>query len=785
MKPERLALIPTNGVAFDTETHRVQPGLAAPPLVCGSWASPDGKAMLLDRDRALATFRVLLQDEGPDAVTIIGANIAYDMLVCAVEASRRGVDLMPEVFAAYNGGPDFDFNGGRVYDIQIAEALHGIALGLLGKDPRTGAPLVNPETGKRGRYSLAACVDIVLGRKNAKVNDRFRESYALLENIPIDEWPTEAREYPVDDAINTLEVALAQVGRAARRNLHDMAPQAYAAFAMALGGAWGFHVNPAAVDELDARVTKERAEGIVPFIEAGFYKVHPKTGEVVVSKDTGAPSKNESLIKRLTAVAYGCTGSCPTCSGSGRVPGTTKCKSCSNGTVVGAGGLLEPCATCAGVGRVANPKTTKGCELCDSTGLVLESAAVPRTEGSFHDDGTRKALPGVSIGRDSLSESGDELLINFSEYAESDKIPSTYIPWLRSGIGPDGKPRALTLRGNSLLANGRASYDGVVQLLPRNGGIRECIVARPGKVLCSCDFGGLELATHGQSCLWIVGWSKLAEALNTGVKVHDALGAKMAGIDYASMVARVKAGDKAAKNYRQAAKPANFGFPGGMGGVKLVLQQRKQGPDTVGPDGRKYKGLRFCILMGVSQTCGDVKVTEWKKRPITPTCRACIECADLIRQQWIEQWPENRPYFEHINQICDADQPEIVQHVSGRVRGGLMYCDAANGYFSALASEGAKRALCKAAFEEYVVRSSPMYGCRTLLFAHDELIVEMPIEKAHEAAMRLSEIMVESMKIYTPDVVIEAPPALMTTWTKAADPCFDANGRLIPWEPKR
>lgn len=775
-----------NAVSFDTETHRTQPGLAAPPIVCASLAQLSGDVLrgaLLDPAGARENFIGLLAE--PDRI-IVGGNIAYDMIVMASDAARRGVDLMPAIFGAYNGGPEFDFEGGRVFDVQIVEALHGIALGLLGKDPRTGAPIINPETKKQGRYSLAACVDFVLGRKDAKVNDRFRQSYALLEAIPQAEWPTEAREYPVDDAINTLECALAQVGQAGgwkgdpRRNLTNLAPQAYSAFAMALGAAWGFNVDPAAVDALDTRVTAERAEGVKQFIAAEFYRSHPKTGALLLTKK-GAPKKNMALIKRLTATAYGCAGACEKCAGSGRISGTTKCKPCDGSGAVN--GL--PCGDCAGVGRVDNPKTTRGCDVCDSTGLVLESAAVPRTDGSLEEDEETGEVsgrnPGVATGRDALTESGNELLIEFAEYSESDKIPTTYIPWLREGIGPDGSARPLTLRPNVLLANGRASYGGVVQLLPRAGGVRECIIPRPGKVLCSCDFGGLELATHAQSCLWIVGWSKLADALNTGVKVHDALGAKMAGIDYAAFTARVKAGDKAAKNYRQAAKPPNFGFPGGMGAPKLVLQQRKQGPDTVGPDGRKYKGLRFCILVGGAQSCGDRKLTEWKRKPISPTCAACIEVAELIRAQWLEQWPENKPYFEYIGNLVDT-VGEVRQHVSGRVRGGVMFCDAANTYFSGLASEGAKMALCRAAFEEYVVRSSPLYGCRTILFAHDELVVEMDADRAHEAAQRLSEIMVESMKVYTPDVAIEAPPALMPRWFKGADPIYH-GGRLVPWTP--
>lgn len=778
MKADRLALLVENGVAFDTETHLIQPGLLAPPLVCGSVAGVDGgkvEGALLDKCDIWHAFLKLI---GAPEVTLVGANIAYDLLVMAVAGAERGVDVMPAIFDAYDEG--------RIFDIQIAEALHGIALGMLGLDPRKGTPIINPDTGKRGRYSLSACVDIVLGRQNAKANDRYRESYALLEHVPIAEWSLEARTYPVDDAVNTLEVALEQVK--SRRNLHNLAAQAYAAWAMHLGAAWGFIPDPVAVDALAARTTAVRAAGMAEFIAKGFYKLDKKTGEVLRSKKTNSPCKDQTLIKRLAAVAYGCTGVCAVCTGSGKVPGSTKCKACK----------AEGCAACGGAGRVPNPKTKKNCGDCDGTGLILDSAAVPRTDGSLEEDEetgeVTGKIPGVSIGRDALEESGDEVLMNFGAHVELDKVESTYLPWLRSGIQPDGTVRPIVLRPNVLLDTGRASYGEVVQLLPRGMGIRECIVSRPGYTLCSVDYGGLELVTHAQSCLWIVGRSKLAEyILKEGASAaHAALGAQLAGVSYEDFKARMKK-DSFLKDCRQAAKPGNFGFPGGMGAPKLVLQQRKQGPDTAcerapgwiaGKGGRVrgYKGLRFCIIMDGAEQCGVQKVTEYKGRPLPPTCVRCIACAERLRTKWLETFPENRAYFNYISSQVEQGGT-IFQHVSRRERGGLEFCAMANGFFQGLAADGAKLALCRVSREQYVDRGTALFGSRTILFAHDELVVEIPDDRAHEAAHRISDIMVQSMREYCPDVPVEAPPALMKRWYKGAEAVYDSNGNLLPWEP--
>jgi DNA polymerase-1 len=749
---------PDTMVAFDCETHLIQPGLLAPPLVCASVAEqiPTGAihGHLMDRDTARDVFRELLKS----SKAIVGANIAYDMLVLAVDAARQGVDLIADIFAKYDRG--------EVYDVQIAEALHAVGHGHLGLNP-DGSAMKDSKGKVTDRYSLETCVRLVLGRDNAKVNDEWRLRYAELEDVPIDQWPASARIYPVDDAVNTLEVALAQVqgrpgthqwrddaahlcGRCGHdasggdykspcrsepnMNLHDLAAQCRAAWALHLGAAWGFRVDGKALDTLEAKVLAGREAGMKRWRELG-----------IIRPDG---SQDEGLTCRLVARAYGCSEPCATCGG--------RCGVCEgSGKVPGARGPKK-CPTCKGDRQ---PR----CKPCHNTGLHLNDV-VPRTDTGR-----------VGHGRDALTESGDEDLIDFAAWSEDAKILKTYVPKLREGVDAPWN-----LRPNVLLKTGRASYEGIIQLMPREGGVRECIESRPGTELASVDFGSLELSTHGQSCLWLVGYSKLAESLNAGVKVHDAMGARLGGISYDEMIARVKSGDKQAKAWRQAAKPANFGFPGGMGAPKLVLQQRKQGPDTTGPDGRTYKGLRFCTLLR-GQRCGEKKITEWKKRQMAPVCLACVECAEDIRNAWFETWPENREYFRVVSD--HADRGWIEQHVSRRIRGGVDFTNAANGYFQALAADGAKLALYRVSRECYVDRASSLYGSRVILFAHDELIVEIPEDRAHDAAHRISEVMVGAMKEYVPDVVITAPPALMRRWFKGAEAVYD-NGRLVPWEPK-
>lgn len=441
------------GVALDVESHRIQPGLLAPPLVCGSaaWLTPHGMVgELLSKDVALDVFAGTVDDPG---AILVGANIAFDLLVLAKELGKLGVDVMPNIFDALEND--------RIYDLQIAEALHAIAGGHLGKDPRTGGDLINPETGRRGRYSLSMCVDLVLGRQDAKANDEWRERYAELEKVPMDEWPVTARDYPVDDARNTIETALAQTGhlgkrvphhrwgandacldcgatsvttpctvRRAHRNLHDLSAQVGTAFAMHLGAAWGFRVNQSAVDVIERHALRNKERGITPFIESGLVRADG--------------SENRSELKRRVAIAYGAKDPCPTCTGTGKVPSPAakpvQCKTCRGRSAPWKWGgeikapTVASCSTCKNTGLVPNPKPPlincciirdPGTEqevrekTCDGTGLLIIED-VPRSEKD-----------GIGYGRDVLHESGEEFLMSYGDYQEDAKDLTVYVPYLR------------------------------------------------------------------------------------------------------------------------------------------------------------------------------------------------------------------------------------------------------------------------------------------------------------------------------------------------------------------
>lgn len=642
-------------LAWDTETHLIQSGLLAPPIVAHSFADDSGGRLCNAGDGLRLIEDMLRSTE----IVWCTANGAYDFgCVLAVRP-----DLLPLVWKAYSEE--------RVFDVLIAGTLDAISAGRLRSDD--GPTELFMRSGKKiqaGRYSLESVVEDYLGRTDAKRNDRWRTSYALLEHLPIEQWPEEARQYPIDDAVNTLEVAEVQLKQC--QNLHNLPAQAHAAFCAHLGAIWGLRVDPERVNALKASVD-ENIERVQKFaIEHKLLKLGGTKKKPKWTKDT-------KYIKELVFRAY--------------------------------------------------------------DGLP------PKTDGGD-----------ISMSRETLQDSMDPVLVEFSETSKWEKL-KTYADTL---VAAGDRP--MNVACNILLSTGRASYSGLIQLIPRKGGVRECFTARPGCVWSSVDYAAIEMSTLAQVCLWALGYSKLADAINADIDPHSLFAAEMTGVQYEEFLRRKAEPEFAGKRY--SAKAANFGFPGLMGPVAFVVAKKREGE-------------KVCEWTFRDGRCGEEKVREWKGRDLdAPMCTRCIEEASNLRAFYLRQWPEMPNYFKWVQ----AEGDTVEQFVSRRVRGGCSGPAAANTRFQGLAADGAKAALVKMTEEMYLDSSSPLYGSRLMVFAHDETIVEMPEEKAHEAAHRQAEIMVNEMRRFVPDVKVKAEPALMRHWSKSVTTKYDASGRLIPWE---
>jgi hypothetical protein len=337
-----------------------------------------------------------------------------------------------------------------------------------------------------------------------------------------------------------------------------------------------------------------------------------------------------------------------------------------------------------------------------------------------------------------------------AELGRIGKLKTTYLPILKQGVH-----HPINAGYNPIIETFRTSCRSPnMQNPPRKGNFRACFVPRFGWVYVFCDYGTLEMRTLAQVCLDLFEFSALAEALNAGKDPHLMVGADILGISYEEALLRLKAGDDEVKDARQVSKPANFGFPGGMGPSAFVEYAEGYG----------------------------IEVSLDKAKHLHKTFR--------------RMWPEMKKYFDYCSSLCDRSSREAkyVEFVrSGLVRGGVRYTAICNGFFQHLAAMGAKAALYEVTRECYLGETrdgspSPLAGCRPVFFLHDEIGMEVPYtgewegERASKAAERLSEVMIKVMEKWVPDVTILADSVMMRRWYKGAEPVHE-NGMLIPCKP--
>lgn len=242
-------------VAFDTETHRIRPGMVCPRPMCLSYSDNGTSAHLLSREDGIAWLREHLERACRGELYLVGHNTPYDLSVCAAEDPS----LLPLIFEALERGV--------VKDTMIRQALIDIAV---------GEHKYRIERGERVKtgYDLAALVRYYFDREIDKGEDdpsHPRLRYGELEGVPISDWPEAFVAYALDDAIETWNVWQAQDIRIGHEPVPNEDEQNQAAWALRLAGIWGLRTDAERVAEFrahaqamyDRMYAKLKAAGIV------------------------------------------------------------------------------------------------------------------------------------------------------------------------------------------------------------------------------------------------------------------------------------------------------------------------------------------------------------------------------------------------------------------------------------------------------------------------------------------------------------------------------------------
>jgi DNA polymerase-1 len=246
-------------VAFDTETHRIKPGMLAPRLVCLSWADEAGACALLNREDGLAWFRAHISD--PD-VMLVGANVYFDLAVLAAEDAA----LVRPIFEAARDG--------RVRDAQLRQKMIDVARGE--RKFRYTRGKMSP-----AKVSLKALCAYWLGIELEKENTP-RLDYYRFDGLPISAYPPDAHDYAIKDAVVTMKVWQSQDAAIhdsaspwkVRRLpvLHDETHQNRAAWALHLMSVWGLRCDAEYVDKLVDALRTERVAIEQALVAAGIMR---------------------------------------------------------------------------------------------------------------------------------------------------------------------------------------------------------------------------------------------------------------------------------------------------------------------------------------------------------------------------------------------------------------------------------------------------------------------------------------------------------------------------------
>jgi DNA polymerase-1 len=735
--------------SIDFESFLLGPGRMAPKAVCLTFKSEgDQKPYIVHAKEALPYLESMLLDE---TSLFTGVNLAYDMaLACANYPT-----LLPPIFRAYDNN--------RCTDIKIRQQLIDIAAG------RFKGALVDGVWHKRD-FSLAGMSRRLLGKMAKK--EGFRLFYQFFYDYPLEQWvdrakelqtllqdptspeylslvdiqlnelpgllaahPTEVISYALEDADLGLQMHLGQDRHS--HFLMDQYRQSRYAFWQHLMSAHGIHTDPAAVLTLKAD-TEARLAAVQDLLVT----------EGLVRKDGSRDTKKAA--KRMVQV-------------------------------------------------------------CLENGVTLK-----RTKS--YDPKKHGPDECVCLDKDACKESEDDILVAYSDYTVYGAVLNKDIPLLMSGARVPISPRY------DLAETGRSTCSGPnLMNLRRLPGIREAFIPRKGKIFAQADFAQLELYAHGQVCIELFGFSKLADTLNAGRDPHAEVASNILGMPYEWVIANKKRED--VENARQTGKVANFGFPGGLGPKRLVYFAKKTYGVILTEDRAKelkeiwqktfpemklymaYIGAmearqRFAHLVqylpsgGTDDVLLALSMCKFSAREEKDKEAALVITESDIQTRWDRQgWGVDTPLTPELRReialACLNPEAKVYleQLYVKRYRGGATYTAACNSYFQGLGADVAKFAGWQIAKACYATPDHILFGCRIVMFVHDEFVLEVPDDgKAHDRAKALEAIMVDAFRAVIEDVggskahmKIKAEPCLMRYYSKGALTRFDANKRLIVW----
>jgi hypothetical protein len=301
--------------------------------------------------------------------------------------------------------------------------------------------------------------------------------------------------------------------------------------------------------------------------------------------------------------------------------------------------------------------------------------------------------------------------------------------------------------------------------------VRECFIPRPGFCFIDADIEALELCTLAQVEIWLLNDWRKAKQINSGMDLHCVTGAVMAGLDYKDFFRLAKGEDPdtgekvpggkdaAMANTRNLSKVPGFGKPGGMADRTLV---------------------------GYARTSYGIKLGAMAVNNYRPSKAESEAEAVRIGGFWRRANPNDQDYLDAMRSTRRQDgmYHVIIGHPSvGSVvrRGRATYCAACNSPFQGLGALAAGAITFELQRRAYSDPKSALFGCRMVVHAYDQWVLECPIPRVTEAAAELTWVIENIGARKIPDVRLKAPASASATWSKSAERVVDGTGNLLIW----
>jgi DNA polymerase I-like protein with 3'-5' exonuclease and polymerase domains len=361
-----------------------------------------------------------------------------------------------------------------------------------------------------------------LDLSESKSDDAWRTNYALLEDLPLSDWPQEAIDYALNDAVYTLDIWKIQEER--RHEIiaeygHDpfevLGFRVRLDFCLHLMSQHGFAIDKERVEQIQAMLDEElSADKMVAMTQAG----------VLIPACPGRPFKNNP--NKFTK---------------------PKAESISKTTL---------------------QEIVK--HVCESNGIEVRET----------DKGS------ISTAGDFMEEIShlSPVLGEYVHRQKLQKLVTTELPRMKfeDEIADVVHPMYDCLKATGRTSSYGSKLVPSLNCQNVDPRVRPCYVPRPGTYLFSIDYSQMELGTLAQTNLRLFGYSVMAEKINEGADLHAYLGAQiMAAVDgtnsehdadtrYEAFLEMKESDPDKFKHFRKLAKPTGLGYPGGLGPATFI-----------------------------------------------------------------------------------------------------------------------------------------------------------------------------------------------------------------------